>query len=301
MMTGRFIQYTTHDEWLEKRRSLIGASDVAGILGLSPYASPFSVWSDKVHGETRDATFKMDLGHRLEDVILDMFEEQTGQKAYWRQALIQHETADWASCTVDSLAFESLTSKSEDAAGVVEAKTDGHYERWSEIPDHHQLQLQWQLYVTGLERGWLAVMHGGRRFETYEIETDPTVQALMVAKVTAFKLNHIDTEEAPDTDAHQATTRSIGVLWDADTDSLIELSSDLAADVEALRGLRGQATVMKATIKEVENRIKAGLQTVEAGTVNGQVAVTWREQSRAEFTVAPSTFRVLRLPKEGKR
>lgn len=34
-------------EWLEWRRNGIGATDVAGILGVSPWASPWSVWADK--------------------------------------------------------------------------------------------------------------------------------------------------------------------------------------------------------------------------------------------------------------
>ena len=39
---------TDRAEWLAWRRSGIGASDVAGILGISPWASPFTVWADKL-------------------------------------------------------------------------------------------------------------------------------------------------------------------------------------------------------------------------------------------------------------
>ena len=33
-------------DWLAWRRKGIGASDIAGILGISPWASPWSVWAD---------------------------------------------------------------------------------------------------------------------------------------------------------------------------------------------------------------------------------------------------------------
>ena len=33
--------------WLAQRRKSIGGSDAAGIVGLSPYATPYTVWADK--------------------------------------------------------------------------------------------------------------------------------------------------------------------------------------------------------------------------------------------------------------
>ena len=39
----------SREEWLEWRRGGLGGSDVAGVLGVSPWATPFSVWWSKVH------------------------------------------------------------------------------------------------------------------------------------------------------------------------------------------------------------------------------------------------------------
>lgn len=33
--------------WLAERRKTIGGSDAAGIVGLSRYATPYTVWADK--------------------------------------------------------------------------------------------------------------------------------------------------------------------------------------------------------------------------------------------------------------
>ena len=35
-------------EWLEERRSYLGASEMAGALGLSPWDDPISVWERKI-------------------------------------------------------------------------------------------------------------------------------------------------------------------------------------------------------------------------------------------------------------
>ena len=58
----------SRDEWLERRRKTIGGSDAAGIVGLSKWASPFSVWADKTgRAEEKAATEAMRQGRDLED------------------------------------------------------------------------------------------------------------------------------------------------------------------------------------------------------------------------------------------
>ena len=42
------IDYKNREAWLEARRNGIGASDTPGILGVSQWASPFSVAASKL-------------------------------------------------------------------------------------------------------------------------------------------------------------------------------------------------------------------------------------------------------------
>ena len=37
----------SREEWLEKRKGSIGGSDAAAILGISRFATPYTVWADK--------------------------------------------------------------------------------------------------------------------------------------------------------------------------------------------------------------------------------------------------------------
>jgi putative phage-type endonuclease len=54
------------------RRTFVGASEVAAVLGESPYAGPYRVYYDKVVGPDDDApTFEMQLGHAVEPAICD--------------------------------------------------------------------------------------------------------------------------------------------------------------------------------------------------------------------------------------
>ena len=50
-MTNRLTRIDTRNmprgQWLELRKKTIGGSDAAGIIGLSSYATPYTVWANK--------------------------------------------------------------------------------------------------------------------------------------------------------------------------------------------------------------------------------------------------------------
>lgn len=292
------IAWDDRDDWLQKRREGIGASDVSGILGLSPYATPFTVWADKVHGQSRPPTFAMDLGRKLEGIIIEAFEDATALHVSMRQILFKSRQHPWARATVDGVAFESPETVGVDALGLVECKSDGSSGRWDDdIPLHHLIQVQWQMLVTRVPFAWLAVLHGGRSFELYEVPADEDAQRSIFGKVDKFRRDHIETGEPPDPDGHDATAAAVRDLYgSADPDKTIELSKDMAADVEALRGVKARQAELKAERQRLENRIKVSMQEADTGTVGGRVVVTWREQERREVVQPATKFRVLRTP-----
>ena len=75
-MTARLILPgdAPHHEWLEARRHGITASEIAAVLGLSPYESPYSLYWRKL-GElpAQDDTLAMALGRHLESFVAGQF------------------------------------------------------------------------------------------------------------------------------------------------------------------------------------------------------------------------------------
>ena len=63
-------------EWLKRRRAGIGGSDVAAILGISPWKTALDVYHDKT-GAAKDEpeTENMRLGTALEQFVADRFTE----------------------------------------------------------------------------------------------------------------------------------------------------------------------------------------------------------------------------------
>ena len=68
------------DQQREARRSHIGGSEVATIMGLNPFATPYSVWLEKMDMVKPDKGSKAtEYGHRFENAILDHAEESIGK------------------------------------------------------------------------------------------------------------------------------------------------------------------------------------------------------------------------------
>ena len=80
----------SREEWLERRCHTIGGSDAAGIVGLSKYSTPYTVFLDKT-GRLPDKPDNeaMRQGRDLEDYVAQRWMEATGKKVRRLQAALQ--------------------------------------------------------------------------------------------------------------------------------------------------------------------------------------------------------------------
>ena len=69
-------------EQREERRKHLGSSDAAAILGLDPHKQAFDVWVSKMSEEPDEPTLEMEVGNRLESLILDRAQERLGQLGF---------------------------------------------------------------------------------------------------------------------------------------------------------------------------------------------------------------------------
>lgn len=309
---------TNRATWLEWRREGIGASDVAAILGISPWASPWSVWADKtglLPPQPEDEA--MAAGRWLEAAIGPWFTHETGLHVAGEQTWCAHHEHDHHRATVDGFVIEQpgfvFDGSDLDAVlGLLEIKVTGPGRRWDEVPAHYQAQGQWQMHVTGLDRVWFAVLMG-RRLDIHEVARDQADIDFMAERVDTFWTDHVIAATPPDTDGHAATLRALGAVHpDHDDDQHVDLDGDLvAAWVDA----KAAAKAAKETEQTHAAAIQAALGDAAIGLVDGTKAASWRTQTRrtldqralkaahpdlaAEFTTE-STTRVLRhhAPKE---
>lgn len=304
--------------WLEQRRSGVGASDVAGIMGRSPWASPYSIWADKVgltpleERSTRD----QELGRELEGLIARWFHEDTGLWVAGEQMIVRRPGTPWFA-TVDGVVVEDHEPLSiDDALGVFEAKKSGDRpDQWEDgPPEHYVLQCQWAMVCSGLARAWLVPLHlafGHPVLRIHVIEADPELQAAALAAAEEF-WGYVERREPPPADAHRATTKALAEVHADPDEGDVELDGDVLVALDELRDIRARLAVLTEAAAERENVLRAALGDHTYGRVGGRRAVSWKPQTahridtkavRRDHGAAydrESTTRVLRLHGEAR-
>lgn len=271
------IPYTTEDEWRQLRSEGIGASDLAGIIGASPYTTPFSIWAEKIGALPDEPTEAMEWGKIHEKNILDRWERNTGLYAVGRSTLWHHPEHPWARATIDAFAAEFPFKEFDEvvestALAVVEAKTDSHW-TWDEIPLHYQAQGQWQMFVTGLDQVIFPVLHQGSRLRVYELSADFEDQEALFKAADRFWTEYIVGGRAPDVEG--SDNEILADVWPHH----IEAEKEIPADhVAALARVRVRMDRWGELRDLLEARIKAHLGPAAIGTVAGVKAISWKTQ-----------------------
>lgn len=281
------------EKWLEDRRKAIGASDVAAILGISPYASAWDVWADKTGRlEAWEGNESTRLGQFFEPGILDYAESRLGELArgerFLHASLPIAATLD-ARCVADGRPVEAKTSG---LAGPV-------YGSWGDeltdqVPDNYLVQVHAQLLCTGADLAYLFALLPGRGVVQFNIERSDKVCNQLGEILHDWWEKHVLADIAPSTD--KASYEVVKRIKRVPSKS-IELNSDVATILDRFE--RAKRVAKKAA--EIEERYKAqliaSLQDAEEASFEDGRSVTYFEQTKKASVVKESKFRVLRVKK----
>lgn len=240
-MTGVLIcRSDDRERWLEERQAGIGASEIAAVLGISPYDSPFSLWWRKRQGWQAEVNEEMSTGTFLEHTIASWFEfrgDPNGNLHITNGALFHHPDRVWQLATPDRLievvdncggvcdegglvpdpdsTFFIEGMKPCEACGryklvgLLECKWVAYsWDGWGaedtdDIPVHYRAQALWQLDVMGVDEVIVCALGPGG-FRTYRVRRDEKDLAAMREACRRFWQSLID-DVPPDPDDHAAT------------------------------------------------------------------------------------------------
>lgn len=266
--------------WLAERRKGIGGSDAAAIVGLSRYATPYTVYMDKLGllPELEDSE-AMRQGRDLEDYVAQRFMEQTGKRVQRCNYMIRNPLYPFALADIDRRVV------GENA--VLECKTTSTLDvkqfRGVEFPEKYYAQCVHYMGVTGAERCYLAVLVLGREFHVFTLERDELeIAALMGAEGDFWEL--VETKTPPDITGAEADTKAVGTVWAESAGGEVELFG-MAELFRQLETAEETLAIAKKAKEEVVNRIKEQMQTAERGTC-GRYRCTWKTQERRTLDLA---------------
>lgn len=198
------------DEWLARRREGIGASEIAAVMGVSPWDSPFSLWWKKHEGWDEPVNEEMSAGRRLESVIAEWFAEQHEDEINVRPTgLWASGERPWQLATPDRLLmFPRSDSGRWRCGALLECKAAYSWDGWGEpgtdeVPVHYRAQCLWQMDTVGVDLVYLAAF-SGLSFRQYQVRRDEKDLAAMREAGRRF-MDSLESGEQPDVDEHSAT------------------------------------------------------------------------------------------------
>lgn len=283
------------------RQRYIGGADIAGILGISPWATPVSVWQRKTDPvRPPDSSGKKKLyqrGKAWESVVAEMLIAELEAREH--RVTVLSANHRYADAQVPHFAAEiDYEIQLDDIPGVVnvELKTvhPNAAREWGEsdtdeCPVWYAAQAMWGLGITGRQCCIVAPLFGADEIRIYPIVRDDETIAGMRERAAAFWTHHVLTRTPPEPGSLEDVNRLFKI--EAPGKSIV---ADAAMLEHALRyrSLDAQITALEAQRDEVEFYVKRFMADAESVLIGDKKAFTWKSQksSRVDTTALKSAY-----------
>lgn len=273
-----FAKYLGHfdlhsPEWHQARQTSIGGSDVAAILGKSPWKSAYTLWAEKsgLIDTNKEPSMPMILGNAFEPVIRDLFAEQN------KDFLTVYQTGTWSSINDPFMIAnpDGLIEWANGKLSLLEIKFTRQY--WDELPEHYNLQVQHYLNVLGLDSAMVVAVAGGDWREFEVVRDDSLIDTLKTSLRAFYAL--VGTKQGPDWDGSDSTYETVRELSEGLELGEIELgslwSNLLAAKLEA--------EYWDNTFKAQKSAVLAFMNGTKYGLFQGEKVITLQARNGKPF------------------
>lgn len=202
------MQSVAEPDIVKDRRVGIGGTDIAAILGVSPYRSAWDVWAEKV-GELADIdrpqTEVMYWGKAMEPLLATEYTKRTQRRITWLDKTFAHPERAWHIGRPDAICMDEERG--------VDCKTASAWlaDQWGPdgsniVPDHYAIQAQWYMSLFSVPLWDFAVLIGGNDFRVVTVEFDPEIEVIMLATAEQFWRHHVIAKDPPVITASEAAS-----------------------------------------------------------------------------------------------
>lgn len=277
-MPRKLVKITdiTREQWLEYRKTGLGGSDAAVVMGLTPYRSKIELWADKTGRmpETEDNE-AMRTGRDLEQYVAERFCEASGKRVRRRNYIFQHDEYDFITANVDrEIIGENAGLECKTTSAFAKSDFDS-----GEIPLYYYCQCCHYMNVMGYDRMYLAVLIGGQKFRWFTIERNESECTALLNSEIAFWNEYIKPDIRPEPDGSESAERTLRALYPDWQDNAIAMfeQNDDAAELAAVMA-------QKKKLESREKALKQKLQIALDGNTDGLTAdwhISYKPQSRS--------------------
>lgn len=272
----------TREQWLEYRRSGIGGSDAATIVGLNPFSSPYYLFCDKMGAlPEKEDTEAMRQGRDLEQYVAERWMERTGKRVKRNNTMWRSTIWPWMLADID----REVVGEN---AGL-ECKTTSLYNKHDfaggEIPLTYYVQCQHYMAVMGFERMYLAVLVLNRGFYDFVIERDEEEINTLAAAEGRFWDRLVD-EEPPPLDGSEPTRNALKAMYPKEDSGLdLRLPAEAENDLAQYTHLQELILDLQAERDAIKARTMARMGGAALATTRNR-ACSWVTRRRAGLDAA---------------
>lgn len=273
----------SHEEWEADRqqRKTIGGSDAAAVLGLSKYASPYSLWAQKtgmVVPEDISDKEAVRLGNDLEQYVAARWMEESGKKCRKDPYIWTNTDYPFAHANLDRM----VTGE----RAFLECKTTSSYDilqrcRAGDYPEMWYCQMLHYCMVTGFRKAYLGVLVFGHGFFCFElIPSEDEINALARAEADFF--DHVMTLTAPPVDGSKASISAINSIYPDSSDGMQVDLSPVHTQIQIYTNLGRQIKELEAQQDAAKAAIQQYMGNAESGVFRGG-KISWKTTERLTF------------------
>ena len=257
----------TEQEWLAYRRQGIGGSDVAAILGISPFRTARDLYDDKLNiASAVDDTgnwVALEMGHLLEPLVAQIFTKKTGLEVFQIKKMFQHPQYPFMLADVDY--FVRLPNGE---IALLEIKTTNYNAKdhwWKDgeeyVPVYYETQGRHYMAVMDMDEIFYCCLYGNNEDEAIirHLYRDREYEQEMVYLEREFWHDHILTRIPPPYTEDgslilESLRRRLGA---ADkTVPAIQLDNDLSTTMLRYLRLQEQKQQVEARVKTLDTEMQ---------------------------------------------
>jgi putative phage-type endonuclease len=260
---------------IEERRTGIGSSDIAAVVGASPWAGPLDIWLDKQGLASPFLQNEAILwGDLLEDPIAREYARRTSQSIARPEGTIRRKDRPWMLCHPDRI----IVGKSKG----LECKNRGlrQAHRYGEGPQDCQeeeiCQAAWCMACTDCEEWDVAVLLGGQELRIFTLERDLELEGMMIEAGDRF-WDLVQRKVLPPVDGSQAFQAYLTERYPRDRRPLRVATVQEQEWMLELYEVRRQQRLLAQDHDRLENLLKDSIK--EAGGIFWEdLRILWRNR-----------------------
>ena len=270
-------------DWLKERKSYLGGTDIAAILGLNRYRSAVDVYFEKTSDEVEDVSNRFThWGTLLEEVIANEYARVKGVNIEEASGPIYHPEYPFLAANIDRW----VTNKEY----VLECKTANIYKEkeWGEegtdqIPDAYLCQVAYYSAITGVPKVDIAVLIGGNDFRIYSYTKNEEFEDKIIKIACNFWNNNVLAKSPPEA----SNLHDISVLYNRSNGKGIKADTVVLDKVNSLKELKIKEKALTEEIQRLNLDIQGYMKDNEllVDSENNIIASWKNTQPRHIFNV----------------